>query len=187
MPARRGIKHEILNFLFVKRSAPFYARYTLHHHLLAGILEGVCYGIIGLNAYVAKRSLSATTNEIAALASLPMVVFLFSSVWAQFMTDRNNSRFILLSGVLGRLSLFAFFFIESSMMLVGMIVLYNFMHSIFMLLIDMQTTVSSRPSTGSQRPKQVRKRSQDANGTLHPSLAPTDRVWLVTAPHDDSR
>ena len=132
MPARRGIKHEILNFLFVKRSAPFYARYTLHHHLLAGILEGVCYGIIGLNAYVAKRSLSATTNEIAALASLPMVVFLFSSVWAQFMTDRNNSRFILLSGVLGRLSLFAFFFIESSMMLVGMIVLYNFMHSIFM-------------------------------------------------------
>jgi MFS family permease len=131
-PARRGIRNEILNFLFVRRDAPFYARYTLHHHLRAGILEGVCYGIIGLNTYVAKRSLSATTNEIAALASLPMVVFLFSSVWAQFMTDRNNSRFILLSGILGRLSLVAFFFIESSTPLVGMIVLYNLMHSVFM-------------------------------------------------------
>ena len=131
-PPRRGVRGEILDFLFVRRSAGFYARYTLHHHLRAGILEGICYGIVGLNAYVAKKSLGALDWEITVLTALPMVVFLFSSVWAQSMNDANNSRFIIFSGIAGRLSLLAFFFIGSSLPLVGMIVLYNFMHSVFM-------------------------------------------------------
>lgn len=131
-PPRRGIWNEILNFLFVRRGASFYARYTLHHHLIAGVLEGLCYGMIGLNTYVAKRALSASAWEISALTSLPMVVFLFSSVWAQSMNDRNNSRFMIFAGVAGRLSLLAFFFIGSSLALLGMIVLYNLMHSVFM-------------------------------------------------------
>jgi MFS family permease len=130
--AHRGIKNEILNFLFVKRSAPFYARYTLHHHQISGLLEGICWAIIGLNSFVARRSLAAADWEISALASLPMVFFIFSVVWAQFMSDSNNSRFIILAGVFGRLSLIAFFFINSSFMLLVMIALHQFMHAVFL-------------------------------------------------------
>jgi MFS family permease len=131
-PVHRGLKEEFLSFLFTRRGQPFYARYTLHYHLRAGILEGFCYGIVSLNTYVAKKSLSAADWEVSALTALPMMVFLFSSVWAQSMTDRNNSRFILFSGIVGRLSLLAFFFIGGSLPLLGMIVLYNLMHSVFM-------------------------------------------------------
>jgi len=128
----RGLKGELLNLLFVRRGAGFYARYTLHHHQIAGILEGLCYGIIGLNSFVAKKTLFAADWEISALTSLPMVVFLFSSVWAQYMTDANNSRFIAFAAICGRLSLLAFFFIAGSLPLLGMIVLYNLMHALFL-------------------------------------------------------
>jgi MFS family permease len=131
-PPRQGLKAELLNFLFVRRGAGFYARYTIHHHLRAGILEGLCYGIIGLNSFVAKKTLFAADWEISALTSLPMVVFLFSSVWAQYMTDANNSRFIILAGVLGRLSLLAFFFVGSSLPLLSLIVLFNLAHALFL-------------------------------------------------------
>ena len=131
-PRSRTIAERVKRYIFIKRDAPFYARYTLHHHLIAGILEGLCVGIIGLNTYVAKRSLLATDNQISALTSWPMVVFVLASVWSHYMNDRNNSRFILLAGALGRLSLVVFFFIESSLPLLAMIVLYNLMHSVFM-------------------------------------------------------
>lgn len=131
-PARRGIGNAILSYLFFRREAPFYARYTLFHHQLAGILEGLCAGIVGLNIFIAKKTLVAADWEISALNALPGTVLMFSSLWAQFMTDRNNSRFIIFAGMLGRLTLLAFLMISSSFPLLVMVVLLNLMHGVFM-------------------------------------------------------
>jgi MFS family permease len=131
-PAPRGIGNAILNYIFFRREAPFYARYTLFHHQVAGILEGLYAGIVGLNIFVAKKTLVAADWEISALNALPGTVLMFSSLWAQFMTDRNNSRFIIFAGMLGRVTLLAFLFINSSLPLLGMVVLYNLMHGVFM-------------------------------------------------------
>lgn len=85
-----------------------------------------------LNSFVARKTLHASDWEIAALSALPMAFWLFSSVWAQFMNDANNSRFIIFAAVFGRLSLVAFFFINSSSGLLGMVILYYLMQSVFM-------------------------------------------------------
>ncbi len=130
--SRRGIGSTLLSYLFVRRGAKFYARYTLHHHLRAGILEGLCFGAVGLSAYVAKKSLLAADWEISALTALPMMVFLSSSVWAQFMNDSNNSRFIMFAGIFGPLSLLAFFFVTSSLFLLTVIIVFNLAHAVFL-------------------------------------------------------
>ena len=89
-------------------------KYTLHYFSLGSILGGLSGGLWAISAIVLKKTLEGNNFEVTIFSMIGPVTALLAIFAAEWMRGRDKRKFILWSGLLGRLPMLAMFFISSS-------------------------------------------------------------------------
>ncbi|NJN14447.1 MAG: hypothetical protein HC813_02095 [Planctomycetes bacterium] len=71
---------------------PRLARYTLHHHGPAALLDGLVAGIIGLAPFVVKRSLGASEAIVPLLVTIGQTAWIFAPAVAPYLARNDPQR-----------------------------------------------------------------------------------------------
>ncbi|MEN8150394.1 MAG: MFS transporter, partial [Planctomycetota bacterium] len=91
-----------VNVFMFARAAPFYARYTIRHHMPAELLLGSFAGVIQLCDLVSRKTLNAPDWVIAWQASVPMMTFVLAMVWRDLLEDRDRKKTLIFTGLFGK-------------------------------------------------------------------------------------
>ena len=105
MNAGRGVGKALkrgANVFMFARAAPFYARYTIRHHLPAELLLGMFAGIIQLTDLVSRKTLGAPDWVITLQTSVPMMTFILAMVWRDLLENRSRRKTLIFTGLFGK-------------------------------------------------------------------------------------
>ena len=120
-------------FTFV-RAAPFYARYTIRHHLPAEMLFGAFMGIIQLTDLVSRKTLGAPDWVITLQSSVPMMMFVLAMVWRDLLEDRDRKKTILFTGLFGKGAFLLAAFVVLPTQLLGLVAIWALVDRAFIPL-----------------------------------------------------
>lgn len=89
-------------------------KYTLHYFSLGSILGGLSGGLWAISAIVLKKTLEGSNFEVTIFSMIGPITALFAIFAAEWMRGRDKRKFILWSGLLGRLPMMLMLFISDS-------------------------------------------------------------------------
>jgi MFS family permease len=116
------------------RGAPFYARYTLRHHLPAEVLLGLFSGVWMLADLLTRKTLGASKEVLAVQTSVPTMMLLLAMVWRDLLEEKSRRRVLLLTGLCSKGLLVSVAFIASPGPFLAIVMLFAVVDSAFIPL-----------------------------------------------------
>ncbi len=107
-------------------------RRTFRRHLAAAFFDGIFSAVIAVSGFLMRKELDASEFQVALYFSLPMVVFIFSTVGTSFTNHKNYRFLILVYGILGRLAIGAILFNHHPFFFIALMTWTNLNHAMFL-------------------------------------------------------